>query len=164
MNRLLLTLAALAHLIPHPFGVSPIGATALHAGAFGSRRTAWLVPLVPLSLGLLWRGWYEPVIMLFVFAGFALSTLIGHVLLGPQRNRKRYAFAVAAAATTFFLVSNFSIWLAGMYPPTAAGLLSCYLNGLPYLGTAILADTFYSLVLFGLHAHIAREKLEFVAA
>jgi hypothetical protein len=38
MNRLILVLASTAHLVPHPFGVSAIGATALYAGAYGDKR------------------------------------------------------------------------------------------------------------------------------
>ena len=38
MNRLILVLASIAHLVPHPFGVSSIGATALYAGAYGDKR------------------------------------------------------------------------------------------------------------------------------
>ena len=80
-------------------------------------------------------------------------------MLSGKRNIRRYGFAVVAAALIFYLVSNFSMWLVGMYPPTAAGLVQCYVNGLPYLGTAIVANAFYSLVLFGLHAAIERRQM-----
>ena len=46
-----------------------------------------------------------------------------------------------------------------MYPQTAAGLALCYLNGLPYLGAAIAANTVYSAVLFGLHEAIDRRQI-----
>jgi hypothetical protein len=45
-----------------------------------------------------------------------------------------------------------------MYPPTLAGLAECYLNGLPYLGQAALADGAFCFVLFGLHALIERRQ------
>ena len=44
------------HLMPHPFGVSPIGGAALYAGAYGNPRVAWLVPLIPLFVGDLFGG------------------------------------------------------------------------------------------------------------
>lgn len=157
MKKTLLALATLLHLLPHPFGVSPVGALALYSGAYSNkRRTAMAVPLVPLLLAGLITGFYDLRVMLFVFLGFALAALVGRCLLGRQRNDWRFGAAVVAGAVVFFLLSNFSIWLVGMYPPTAAGLLECYLNGLPYLGQAMLADAAYSFLLFGLHAALDR--------
>lgn len=159
MNKLLLAVVTTAHFIPHPFGVSPIGATALYAGAYANGRIAWLVPLIPLFIGNLTGGFYDLTVMAFVYAGFALSALVGRFLLAQRRDMRRYGLAVVTGAVVFFLVSNFSVWLVGMYPPTSAGLVQCYVNGLPYLGTAIVANAFYSLVLFGLHTQIDREHL-----
>jgi hypothetical protein len=96
--------------------------------------------------------------MTFVFAGFSLSTLAGRWLLSSERNYVRYGTAVAVGATIFFLFSNFSNWLVGYYPPTLAGLIQCFVNGLPYLGQAMLADAAYCFVLFGLHAAIERHQ------
>ena len=155
MNKILLVLVTVLHLIPHPFGVSPIGATALYGGAYAHRRIVWIVPLIPLLLGDLIGGFYNITVMIFVYAGFALSSVIGRVVLAPRRNIRRYAVAIGAAALIFFLVSNFAVWLVGMYPPTIAGLLQCYINGLPYLGTALLADAVFCFVLFGLHSKLA---------
>jgi len=158
MKTLLLALATLAHLLPLPFGVSPVGATALYAGAFGNKRTSWLVPLLPLTLGLLVTGLYSPLVMAFVFAGFALSTLAGRWWLSRRRSLERYGVAVAVGAVIFFVVSNFAVWLAGYYPPTPAGLVACYLNGLPLLTKTLVADSAFCFALFGLHAVIERRE------
>ena len=158
MRKSLLALATLLHLLPHPFGASPVGALALYGGAYGKRRTAMAVPLLPLLAAGVISGFYDLRVMLFVFAGFALAALVGHGLLRRQRNYRRYGAAVVGGATVFFLLSNFSIWLVGMYPPTMAGLVACYVNGLPYLGQAILADAAYSFLLFGLHAALDRHQ------
>ncbi len=158
MNKLLIVLATVAYLAPHPFGVSSIGATALYAGAYGPKRFSWAVPLIPLFIGSLVFGFYDVTVMAFVFGGFALSTFAGRWFLARERNYTRYGAAVAVGATIFFIVSNFAIWLVGMYPPTLAGLVQCYVNGLPYLGQAALADAAYCFVLFGLHALIERRQ------
>ncbi|MCG8369724.1 MAG: hypothetical protein MJA32_04320 [Proteobacteria bacterium] len=161
MNKWVLGLATVIHLLPHPFGVSSIGATALYAGAFGDKRTSWLVPMVPLTLGLTVTGLYEPVVMLFVFAGFSLSTLAGRWFLSSRRNLTRFAGAVAGGATLFFVVSNLSMWLVGYYPPTLAGLIECYVAGLPFYGLSMLADAAYCFALFGVHRALAgyRQRL-----
>ena len=156
MNNFLIVFATVAHLIPHPFGISSIGATALYSGAYGSKRVSWAVPLIPLFIGNLVFGFYDLTVMAFVYGGFALSTFAGRWFLARERSYKRYGAAVAAGATIFFLVSNFAVWLVGMYPPSMAGLVQCYINGLPFLGKALLADAAYCFVLFGLHALIER--------
>lgn len=158
MNKLLLVIATIVHLMPLPFGVSSIGATALYAGAYGPRRGSWAVPLLLLLAGNLVFGFYDLTVMAFVYAGFALSTFAGRWLLGGKRSYKLFCAAVALGATIFFLVSNFAIWLVGMYPPTIAGLVHCYVNGLPYFGQAMLADAAFCFVLFGLHPLLKRRQ------
>jgi len=152
MNRTIVALAWVIHWLPHPFGVSTIGATALYAGAYGNRRTAWLIPLAPLAVGALLTAVYPTVVMLCVFAGFALATAIGRRCLARRRSTGRFTLAVVAGAGIFYLLSNLGVWLAGYYPATPEGLLSCYLAGLPFLGLSLLADSLYTALLFGLHA------------
>lgn len=164
MNKLLLVLATVAHIAPHPFGVSSVGASALYAGAYGDQRISWLTPIGILLIGNLLFGFYEPMILAFVYAGFALSALIGRWLLAKNRSRARFTVAIAMAATLFFLLSNFAVWLAGYYPPTMDGLMLCYWNGLPYLGLAMLADAAYCFVLFGLHSVIEQRATKPVLA
>lgn len=158
MKKIVIAVATLIHLLPHAFGVSSVGALALYGGAFGKPRTSWLVPMLPLALGLLVTGLYVPVVLAFVFAGYALSTLAGRWFLRQARSLGRFGLAVGTGALIFYAVSNFAMWLVGYYPPTLAGLVQCYVNGLPFLGVAALADAAYSFVLFGLHAWLARRE------
>ncbi|MGI9271919.1 MAG: DUF6580 family putative transport protein [Woeseiaceae bacterium] len=164
MNRLVLILASIAHLVPHPFGVSSVGATALYAGAYGNKRYSWAIPMIPLLIGNTIFGFYDVRVLVFVYAGFALSTFAGRWLLSKERSYLRFGSAIAIGATIFFLVSNFAIWFVGMYPPTIAGLVQCYINGLPYLGQATIADAAFCFVLFGLHSWIERRQPDPVVA
>ena len=152
MNRFVIALAWALHALPHPFGMSTIGATALYAGAYGNRATAWLIPLAPVALGSMFVSHYPSIVMLCVLGGFALATAIGRYMLRRRRSAPRFALAIIGGATTFFLVSNLGVWLAGYYPGTPAGLVACYIAGLPFLGLSLLADTMYTALLFGLHA------------
>jgi len=158
MNKFLIGLATIIHLAPHPFGVSSVGATALYAGAYGSKRFSWAVPLIPLLIGSLLFGFYDITLMAFVFGGFALSSFAGRWFLARERNLRSYGAAVVTGASIFFITSNFGMWLVGYYPATLAGLVQCYVNGLPYLGQAALADAAYCFVLFGLHTLIESRK------
>lgn len=163
MNRLKLqpivvVLATVVHLLPLPFGVSPVGALALYSGACGPRYGFWLTPLLPLLLGNLIFGFYEPLVLVFVYAGFALSALTGRFLLRRKRTHLRKGVAVGAGAVVFFAVSNFAVWLAGMYAPTVSGLYSCYLNGLPYLGQAVIIDGLFVFAMFALHDRLVARR------
>ncbi len=151
MNKLLVALATVAHLAPHPFGVSPVAAAALYSGAYAPKRYVVALPILILLAGHLLFGFYEPWVMVFVYAGFGLSALVGRWLLRVSRSPRRLSAAVAIGAVVFFLVSNFSIWWVGMYPRTVAGLIECYVNGLPLLAKAMLVDGVYATILFGLH-------------
>ena len=54
-----------------------------------------------------------------------------------------------AASTLFFLLSNFGVWLAGWYPMTGAGLLSCYAYAIPFFGYTVAGDLLFTVLLFG---------------
>ena len=144
----LVVMIAVSRVVPHPWNITPIGAMALFSGAYVSRKFACLLPIIALLIGDLMTGLYSPLIMLFVYTGFACSSLIGRGLLNKKRSMNRLGFAVTAAAIVFYLLSNFGMWLAA-YPQTVDGLVLCYINGLPFLGKSLLGDAFYSLLLFG---------------
>ena len=155
MTWVLILFAALCRALPHPFNVTPIGAIGLFAGAKLPRRIAWAVPLVALLAGDVFLGFYDPLVMAGVYLGMALSAVLGRWLLRERRSPARFAGAVGGASLTFFLVSNFGVWLAsghGGYPHTWAGLIECYTMGVPFLSRTLLGDGLYTFVLFGLDA------------
>src|SRR5713226_3212289 len=123
----LYVLAAIAlRLAPHPWNVTPLGAMFLFSGAtFRSRRDALLVPLTALVLSdyavihFLYQGrfgWFSP----FTWGAFLLVGLLGWTL----RNKitvARVAGVSLLGSVTFFVVSNFGVWLrSGMYPKSVA--------------------------------------------
>lgn len=146
---LLIALAAVARLLPHPWNVTPVGALGLFSGAYMRGPSAWLVPVAAVFIGDVVLGFYDPIVMLCVYLGSALSVGIGRGLLFEQRTLARLGGAVLVTAVAFYLISNFGVWLAS-YPHTVDGLLMCYFNGLPFLGRTLAGDAFYSVLLFGL--------------
>jgi len=151
MPYFLIVLAVIARIVVHPFNFTPIGAIGLFAGSWCPPRLAWLMPLLALFLSDLINGFYDPVVMAFVYVGFLGGPLIGQWLLSARRTLPRFGAAVLLAAVFFFLVSNFGMWLSGIgsYPLTAAGLIECYWAGLPYFRVTLLGDLFYAGLLFG---------------
>ncbi len=156
----LIVLGILSRLLPHPPNLTPIAALGLFAGARGRSAGAWAVPLLSLLATDLWLGGYDPTIMLFVYLGFACSSVIGRCWLRQHRSLIRITSAAVAMSTAFFLLSNFGVWFSAMYPPTVAGLIACYLAGLPWFGMTLLGDLFYSLALIGIYDLLSESEDE----
>ena len=144
----LVVVASAMRLIPHPANVLPITAMALFAGTRCEERSQALaliggtMLLTDAVLG------FHPT-MIFVYASLALTVLLGSKLRG-----KEGVVTIAAAALTssllFFLVTNFGVWMVdGMYPQTIAGLGACYLAAIPFFENSLVADLFYSALIFG---------------
>lgn len=140
---------AMMRLIPHWPNFTPIAAVALFGGTFLKRRDlAFLVPVVAMLLSDLIIGFHST--MLPVYLSFIAIVGFGLVL------QKRITLvntitASLAASVLFYLVTNFASWTSGMmpYPMNAAGLIQCYIAGLPFLFNGVLGDLFYTSVLFG---------------
>lgn len=144
----LIALAAIARVLPHPWNFAPVGAIALFGGAtFSSRRAAFLVPLLSLFIGDIFIGFH--VLMPVVYASFLVSVLIGF-WLRRRSSVPRIAAATLAGAVQFFAITNFASWVAfTTFPKTAAGLLACYVAGIPYFWNTLAGDVFYATLLFG---------------
>jgi len=141
--------AAALRLLPHPMNFAPVGALALFGGAsFRSKRMALALPLVSLIAGDIFIGFHR--LMPYVYASFLVSVAIGF-WVRRSRSVVRIGAGVLAGAIQFFLVTNFALWAAsiGAYPRTPAGLVACYLAGIPDFWNALTGDAFYAAVLFG---------------
>lgn len=141
-----------SRLLPHPMNFAPIGALGLFSGAYLQDKRAWLVPLVALFISDFFIGFYNPLVMLSVYASFAIGTLIGRFFLSSKRSVLRIIGGALSTATVLFVLSNFALWAAtDFYPNTTAGLIACYVNAIPFYGNTLAGDLFYSFTLFGLY-------------
>lgn len=156
---LLIVIAALSRLLPHPPNFSPVEAVALFGGAYFARRQwALLVPLAAmflsdLALGLINGGLYWEYFssagFLLVYACIALTGVLGFGLRGKVSAGRVLGYSLAGAVL-FFLVTNFGVWATGtLYPHTAAGLLAAYVAGIPFFQWTVLGTLFYAALLFG---------------
>lgn len=157
-------LCRLAPITVRPPNFTPIGALGLYAGG---RLPWWIGCGLPLAVMAatdfcLWLNGL-PAFNKWVYASFLIYVLIGRMLC-RTRSPGRIAVANYLGAIQFFLVTNFGVWLnlSGhphpMYPSTGAGLLECYIAGLPFFGYTLAGDLFFSAVLFGAHAWLSRHE------
>lgn len=158
---LMVLLAALSRLLPHPPNFAPIGAMALFGAAYFSQRyLSFLIPIISMWLSdlvlnnVVYGQYYDHFVWFydgfyFTYGSFIVIGLIGFVTLKRIRVQN-IILASLLASIVFFLISNFGVWASTtMYPKTFSGLMTCYTAGLPFFKNTIMGDFIYSGVLFG---------------
>ncbi len=162
---LLILLAAVSRLLPHPYNFTPIGAMALFGAAHFERR--WLAFVLPLAAmwlsdlalnNILYSAYYDGFVWggsALVYASFALIALLGMAVL-RRFSWGRLLGSSLAASVIFFLVTNAGVWLSDpVYARDLTGLMASYAAGLPFFGNTLLGDLFYCGALFGGYAFLA---------
>lgn len=158
LAALMVVLCVVVRVVPHPWNFTPVGAAAVLAGRALPRRHATALILVTmlasdLVLSRLRGASYLNAVTPFVYAGFTAQVLLGAWL------RTRRGGAVAAAslgALSFFLLSNFGVWVAGMYGHSAAGLVACYAAAIPFFSATLAGDVAWTVVLSLAYRPMAR--------
>ena len=157
---LTLLLAALSRLMPHALHGVGLNFTAVGGGLlfFGARRSRWeaafAAGLMALTDVYLTRCVYG---LPFHVRDYALTWLwyAAVCLLATGLLRRitllRVVAGVFASATSFFVLSNFAVWMmGGLYPHTTAGLMSCFGLALPFYANDLVSTGLTAAVLFGL--------------
>lgn len=133
---ILIGIAILSRLIPHPPNFTPITAIALFSTIhFKNKILTYLIPIIGLFISDLILG--LSMVNLFVYLSFIAITFIGF------KFQKINNYSILLSSTTFFIVSNFGVWILG-YPKTIEGLILCYYMALPFFVYTIMGDLFYS--------------------
>lgn len=144
----LIVLAAAMRLLPHPANFLPITAMALFAGARCANRTqALLLVAATMVVSDLILGFHST--MIFVYGSLLLTVLLGSTLREKESVATVGASALASSLL-FFVITNTGVWMVdGLYPHTAAGLVASFVAAIPFFENSLLADLFYTGLLFG---------------
>ena len=150
MIGFLVGLDVAARLAPHAPDFTPVAATALFAAiVLRVRAAAILVPIAGLFLGDAMLGFYDWRVMAAVYAALALPACAA-CLSDRLRRPLLIVPMLLSSPLVFFLVTNFAVWaFSPIYAANAAGLIKCYVAGLPFLRNMAEGDLFWGLVLFG---------------
>jgi len=162
MPYLIIVLATLTRFIPHAWNFSPVYGALLFGGANMKKRDSIWFSAVTLGASdiVLTKfiyhfnvGWGE----LIQMAAFASIAMIGWILQ-KRFSIGRLGFACLAAPTSFYLISDFGVWLGfNSYPHTWAGLVACYVAAIPFQGRITASTVLFSVILFGAQQiHAAR--------
>jgi hypothetical protein len=161
---LLLLVAVLSRVVPHAswFNFTAVGGTLLY---FGARRP-WRELLAPMAVlmatdfylttfsyhyAFQWQA-YVP-----TWTWYLAAMVLGRILLGSRSSVLRFGAAVVLGPTSFFLLSNFAVWLGGdMYAKTFSGLITCYVAGLPFYRNDVVSTAIVAGLAFGLPVLVRR--------
>jgi len=160
---LVLLLAVLSRILPHAFGTTSVGFTAVGGGLlfFGARRGRWDTIAAVLALmatdfyltKFVYGYGFHPSAYLVTWAWYGAVCLLGHSMLQGKPRMVRVGAAVLASATSFFVLSNFMVWMGGgLYPHTLSGLAACYVAAIPFYANDLMSTAITAGALFGLPA------------
>lgn len=153
----LTSVGMLAWLIPHAANFNPTGSACLFAGGRLRGWRAYLLPLLLMAASEPLRSLVDGVPVFsttrpFVYASFLISIWIGRRLQHTD-SPWRIGFAAALSSVQFFVVTNLAFWaVAGIYPHTTAGLITCFAAAIPFFGRTLAGNIVFSAVLFGVYA------------
>ncbi|HUK43081.1 MAG TPA: DUF6580 family putative transport protein [Candidatus Bathyarchaeia archaeon] len=153
---LFVVLAVAVHIrwIALPFSFTPVIAALLYFGARMPRKQMWIpVAMLVASDVYLTRVTYGYPITAdhFVTWGFyAAMILLGGAMI-KGFSALRIGATTIIGSVSFFVVSNFAVWMVWqMYPKTLGGLTACYVAGLPFFRNAVVSDLLFSAAFFGI--------------
>jgi hypothetical protein len=147
-----IVLAVAVRFMPHPWHFTPVAASLLFFGAYGSRRQLWFpVVLLAASDVFLNKFIYSYPLswdLLVTWAWYAAVLVLGS---GSRRHLKPLWImgGALASSVSFFLLSNFAVWAAyDMYPKNFSGLMTCYAMAVPFFRGTLAGDLVFTAVLF----------------
>lgn len=152
----------IVYLPSHPWDFTPLAASLLFFGAYGSRRQLWF-PVAALAATdvILSKFVYQYPIswdLYVTWAWYAAIVLLG-TRLGQHSKAIWVLLSALASSVSFFLVSNFAAWLAfTMYPKTWAGLMTSYAAGIPFFKYRPVGDLLFTAVFFAVPVILAQGK------
>ena len=158
-------IAVAMRFMPHGVNFNAVAALALFAGCYLSVSQGMLLGLGAMALtdvlghvmDIESMGLYHRPTMLAVYISFALPSLLGWALRGRVSLASVPAAAVLSSAI-FFLITNFAVWLdpSMNFERSAAGLIKCYVDAIPFAGNHFLGNLIFSCSFFGVHAALSR--------
>lgn len=144
----LIFLGAILRVIPHAANFAPIGAMALFGGTYLNKKLALVLPLAAMVISDFFIGFDSWSSRLEVYGSFLLIGLIGLAI----RKRKNIATVIGGsvlASVVFYLITNFAYFYpVTMYSHDWQGIVSSYVNALPFFRNTFLGDLFYVGIFF----------------
>ena len=164
---LLLVFAILTRVVPHHdwLNFTAVGGALLY---FGARRS-WREMLAPLAALMatdycltVFAYHYDFVWQAYITTwAWAVAVMaLGHILLKSKTSWLRVGAGVVLGPTSFFLMSNYAVWVGGtMYPHTLAGLATCYAAAVPFYRNDLISTAVVASFAFGLPVLLRKARI-----
>jgi len=141
---ILISMASVAlRLLPHLPNFVPVGALALFAGMYATKKSWLMAPIAAMVISDFIIGFDKWEITAIIYGSFLAYAALGIII----KNNKSFGTVVGgtfAGALFFYLSTNFAVWaFSGMYPHTLQGLILCYELALPFFRSTLAGDLFY---------------------
>ena len=148
----IVTIGVLGRLVPHVPNVTPLTGLSLFVGASLPRPIALLILMFTLFISDLLLAFVFGYPAIGYFTLFTYTGFIGIAFIGSRFKctRGNFPFYVLGVSFSFWVWTNFGVWLTGdLYPKTVEGLGICYYMALPFLRNALVGDLIWVSVIFG---------------
>lgn len=149
---------ALMRLLPHAPNFAPIAAIALFGSVYLNKRYALILPIAAMFISDIFLGFHDT--MLYVYGAFLLTGIMG-LWLRKHKNVLNILGSALASSVLFFLITNFGVWVQGMYARDLSGLVQSYVMAIPFFKNTLLGNLFYTGVFFGSYELAAVLNLKF---
>ena len=143
----LILILVVSRLIPHPPNFTPVVTVAIMSGYFFKDKFFSIsVLLISMLLSDLFIGFHKN--MIFVYLSLVTITLIFQIYF-KKLNHKNLIIYGFLGSLTFFLISNFGVWLIGdLYQKNLNGIIECYYMALPFFKNTIFSTFFFSYLVY----------------
>ncbi len=137
---ILLALSA-SRFIPHPPNFTSLIALSFYIPAVFGTRYIYAVVLCYLLTDL-FLGFHQ--VILFTWGSIILIGLFSKYFINNFSSRIIGSFL---GACLFFVLTNFGVWLTGMYEYSMSGLILCYTLALPFFYYSVVSTLLFSLII-----------------
>ena len=154
-------------------------------GIFFSLALSRFIPHPPNFTSLLALSFYVPAILgirylPFLLISFAITDFIigyhtgthwtwGSVLvIGfiSQYFIKNISYRLSGAllgALIFFIITNFGVWVSGMYGYTFSGLVACYVLAIPFFSYSLISTLIFSSLIEAVLYFVRQKKINYLS-
>ena len=152
---LILAIAVMRVVFTHPYNMVPIFSALLFFGACRPAREFGIAVLGLIGLDIfITTNHYSYKLapdQALTWMWYLIAVNLGAMAFSKAISMRRVVGLSLMLSVSFFVVSNFSVWVEWhMYPKTLSGLAACYVAALPFFRNSATAELLGSSLLFGL--------------
>ena len=136
---LIFSILAFSRFIPHPPNFTSLIALSFYVPALMGLRYVTFV-IISFMLTDLILGFHQT--LFFTWGSVVLIGLISNYL---SKSFSQRLLGSLISVVIFFIITNFGVWLTGMYGYDFKGLIACYVLAIPFFGYNLISTAILSI-------------------